>query len=970
MTPKIRSSRELSVAFCALALFLQGGTLSPIMAQTSSKRSVHRAATTDKTKSAPSKESLDRANRFDRLSKEGRPIGPSRPLGGLRPAPQPEGKASFLPHPASVVPTNGTDIPLGVVGQFNFDEPLVTINPTNPLNVVVTSHRGMRPSVDGGATYLSTILYPTTLGDSDGDTAVAFDSQGRMFWGNLVFANDGDIEVMQTNPLNGATVAGPVNVQTASGDSVAGFDDKEFMAADRYPASSYTDNLYTIWTKFGSSTDVYFSRSTNQGVAWSTPLKLSASAEGFPWPTSVAVAPNGDVYAAYHAGGDSGTNGDTWVLRSTDGGATFPQKNEAFTAGQSDVTFNVQGYPGTIPKTQFWMQGSVQPWLLADPVRPGHVYVVSNDDPDDTHGSGDDADVVISRSTDNGATWSVSKIPDGSSGADQVFPFAAIDEKGDIAVAWYDTRRGLTNGFGRLLLDVYATFSLDGGATWAPAFMVNDPNNPFDPDFPDNQRRFPTPQITPCAKTAATANETCRIGEYFGIDIHNGTAYVTWEGNARDSSGTVTGDQEWVDSFTIADVQITKTESVDPVTAGSGTGNLVYTVTAKNLGPATATGVAVDESLTLPSGVSVDSIVPSSGTTYSDPTWTIGSLDAGNSATLTVTLTVGPSTVAGTDVISDTATLSAAATQNDPANDTATESTSVATAADLSITKTDSSDPIGPGDPLVYTVTVQNNGPSDAAGVKVTDTLPSGLSVVSTTGCAEDPNGAPTCTLGSISALGSAQYKISTTADTALPGVMTNSASVAATTTDPNSSNNSTTEETTLVSPADVTATKEIPAGAHIVGDTITYTVTLHNAGPSIQFDNPGDEFSDTLPSELTLVDAQASTGSIATSGNQVTWNGSIPASGDVTITIEARIALSAAGVPVSNQGTVYYDADGNGTNESSRLTDDPTVGGSADATVFVPGTSIPAATPIGLLLLGVLLGGVSLLLIARRGSA
>jgi len=34
------------------------------------------------------------------------------------------------------------------------------------------------------------------------------------------------------------------------------------------------------------------------------------------------------------------------------------------------------------------MQGSVQPWVLPDPARPGNVYVINNDDPDNINGSG------------------------------------------------------------------------------------------------------------------------------------------------------------------------------------------------------------------------------------------------------------------------------------------------------------------------------------------------------------------------------------------------------------------------------------------------------------------------------------------------------------------------------------------------------------------------------------------------------
>src|SRR5262249_60323576 len=63
----------------------------------------------------------------------------------------------------------------------------------------------------------------------------------------------------------------------------------------------------------------------------------------------------------------------------------------------------------------------------------------------------------------------------------QLFPTAAIDKLGNIVVAWYDNRRGLTNADGHFLLDVFARYSTDGGGSRAPPLPGNDPNNPLHP---------------------------------------------------------------------------------------------------------------------------------------------------------------------------------------------------------------------------------------------------------------------------------------------------------------------------------------------------------------------------------------------------------------------------------------------------------------------------------------------------------
>ena len=147
---------------------------------------------------------------------------------------------------------------------------------------------------------------------------------------------------------------------------------------------------------------------------------------------------------------------------------------------------------------------------------------------------------------------------------------------------------------------------------------------------------------------------------------------------------------------------------------------------------------------------------------------------------------------------------------------------------------------------------------------------------------------------------------------------------------------------------------------ATLVGTTATYTVILTNAGPGTQPDNPGAELTDVLPSGLALVSASASSGTaVATLGtNTVTWNGSIPSGGSVTITINATILPAAAQTSVSNQGSISFDGNGDGTNESTALTDDPAVAGSSNPTTFqalAASNAIPAVGVVGLILLGAL---------------
>ena len=411
----------------------------------------------------------------------------------------------------------GVDIPLG-----GTNEPSIVVNPTNPQNIIASAAFSYRVSNNGGNTFGAPISNVVPAGYfQSGDTSLAFDSQGRLFYSYLGFfsASGGlDCIVSEINPTTGALVAGPF-VASTSGPA-GGSNDKPWLAVDRFVGSPFQNRLYLVWSEFpaAAAERVLFAFSADRGVTWSSPLQLSTGSEGFVWPPHVAVAPNGDVYVSYHAHFSSGSAGSVAVLRSTDGGVTFPQKTSAFTAGKADVTFNVQDSGGTIPNTAFWLQGSAQAWVLPDPLTPGNVYVVANDDPDNLHGSGDDADVFIARSTDNGLTWAAPlRVDHGPGGTFQVMPTAAIDDNsGCIVVMWYDNRLGGSNGAGNDLLNVFYTVSGDGGLTFGPDVQINDVA--FDPDLGAPQR-FPGPP------------PTLRIGEYNGVAFVGSNVSAVWAGN-------------------------------------------------------------------------------------------------------------------------------------------------------------------------------------------------------------------------------------------------------------------------------------------------------------------------------------------------------------------------------------------------------------------------------------------------------
>ena len=120
-------------------------------------------------------------------------------------------------------------------------------------------------------------------------------------------------------------------------------------------------------------------------------------------------------------------------------------------------------------------------------------------------------------------------------------------------------------------------------------------------------------------------------------------------------------------------------------------------------------------------------------------------------------------------------------------------------AADLSISKTDTPDPVGVGQTLTYTLTVQNNGPATTGGVKVSDQLPASVSFISANasqGSCTQSAGTVSCDLGTVANGNSATVTIDVTPQSV--GTITNSASVQGTAPDPVNGNNGA-EESTVV---------------------------------------------------------------------------------------------------------------------------------------------------------------------------
>jgi uncharacterized repeat protein (TIGR01451 family) len=136
---------------------------------------------------------------------------------------------------------------------------------------------------------------------------------------------------------------------------------------------------------------------------------------------------------------------------------------------------------------------------------------------------------------------------------------------------------------------------------------------------------------------------------------------------------------------------------------------------------------------------------------------------------------------------------------------------------DLSLTKSDTADPVTVGDTFSYNIQVQNPGTNDATDVVVTDTLPTQVDHLSTT---TNPTGAGvscqrqgvtvTCSFGTLLAGAAAHVTIRVKADD--DGTATNAASVTTTVVDTDTTNNQDLE-TTLINKKPTTTKKKKTKG-------------------------------------------------------------------------------------------------------------------------------------------------------------
>jgi uncharacterized repeat protein (TIGR01451 family) len=385
----------------------------------------------------------------------------------------------------------------------------------------------------------------------------------------------------------------------------------------------------------------------------------------------------------------------------------------------------------------------------------------------------------------------------------------------------------------------------------------------------------------------------------------------------------------------LADLSVTKTGSTT-VTAGS---NATYTVTVANGGPSTATTVSLTDPV--PPGATFVSATQTSGPAFlcsggATITCTIASFASGATASFTFVMSVAsPATV------NNIATISSAASDPNPTNNSSAVLTTVTPVSDVSVVKTGPTAVPAPSN-ATYTVTVANAGPSAAANVSMTDTIPAGATFVSanqTAGPAFACTTGATITCTNVSLAAGASATFSIVMNIASPGAVSNTANVSVSTPDPNPTNNTSTASTTAgAATTDLAVTKSVSPGPYFAGFPATYTIVVTNNGPGSAF---GVVVTDPLPAGTGFVGASSTQGTCSGTSTVTCTVGTLAVSASATITI--NVTMPANPGPVTNTATVTAsNVDSNPANDS----------GSTPTFTVQPASAIPALDPSTLVLL------------------
>lgn len=216
-----------------------------------------------------------------------------------------------------------------------------------PCSALGDGYSGTYYSNDGGSTWCCNSPDPQHLGtlipgvtrlaggtyDAAGDPALAFDSRGTVYYAGLGFnrASAPNTVTVNKGTFSGTgqlTWSAPTFINATTSPAV--FNDKEWIAADANASSPFHDRVYVSWTRFIFNptngryvqSPIFFASSSNGGATFTSPKSISANVL-YDQGSRPVVGPDGSLYVFFEGSTRQATASSTYVVKSTDGGASW-----------------------------------------------------------------------------------------------------------------------------------------------------------------------------------------------------------------------------------------------------------------------------------------------------------------------------------------------------------------------------------------------------------------------------------------------------------------------------------------------------------------------------------------------------------------------------------------------------------------------------------------------------------------------
>jgi hypothetical protein len=245
--------------------------------------------------------------------------------------------------------------------------------------------------------------------DAGGDPALAFDSHGNVYYAGLGFDRTAPPNTVAVNrgtfPGSHLTWGPPTFINQTTSPST--LNDKEWIAADHYASSPFRDRVYVTYTRFIFNphdgrfvqSPIFEAHSSDGGATFSAPQAIGGAVH-YDQGSRPLVGPDGTVYVFFEGSTRLAALNSTYVVKSTDGGASW------------STPVAIADVQNVIPLANTAFRVNSFPAADINPVN-GTLYATWSSQTDNATGglcatrtnTGCHAATFFSTSTDGGATW-------------------------------------------------------------------------------------------------------------------------------------------------------------------------------------------------------------------------------------------------------------------------------------------------------------------------------------------------------------------------------------------------------------------------------------------------------------------------------------------------------------------------------------------------------------------------------------